>query len=534
VRERTPATYDGRVLVLPPTSKDAAITRDLLVPAGIPVVVCQSFECLVDEVTKGAAAILVAEEAVSYAHNTALCELLARQPPWSDLPVLVLTRQGADSAELGEAVRTLGNVTLIERPVRVATLLSAVRTAVRARERQYQIRGYLDERAGAEEALRIADQRKDEFLATLGHELRNPLAPLLTGLQLLKLAGLKDPVAIRVSEVMERQISHLIRLVDDLLEVSRITRGVIDVQREPLDLAFVVRAAIDTSRPVLEAAGHELTVELPAEPITIAGDAVRLTQVFGNLLTNAAKYTNAGGHMWLTVRKEQDRAIISVRDNGIGIPSAQLASVFDMFMQVDRSNRRTQGGLGIGLTLVRSLVSMHGGRVEARSAGVGQGSEFIVDLPVLVGSATSADRRRPPGRFPPRRILVVDDNYDAAATLGDLLTVLGATVLVVNSGRAALDSLDTFHPDSVLLDIGMPEMDGYEVSRRIRATRDHTEILLIALTGWGQEHDQRRSRAAGFDHHLVKPPDIDKLRDLLTAGWASEEQRHVPERRRSG
>jgi signal transduction histidine kinase/ActR/RegA family two-component response regulator len=534
VTERALSADDGRVLVLAPTSKDAETTQGLLTAAGISVTACQSFDCLVDEVKKGAAAILIAEEAVSYSHNSTLSHVLAQQPPWSDLPVLVLTRQGADSVELGEAVRTLGNVTLIERPVRVATLLSAVRTAVRARERQYQIRGHLAERARAEEALRIADHRKDEFLATLGHELRNPLAPLLTGLQLLKLSGLQDPVAIRVSEVMERQISHLIRLVDDLLEVSRITRGVIDVHHEPLDLAFVVRSAIDTSRPVLEGAGHELTVDLPAEPITIGGDAVRLTQVFGNLLTNAAKYTNAGGHIWLTVRTEGDRAVVSVRDNGIGIPAAQLSSVFDMFMQVDRSNRRTQGGLGIGLTLVRSLVSMHGGRVEARSEGPGTGSEFIVELPVLAGAAAGADRRRTPRKFPPRRILVVDDNRDAAGTLGDLLTALGATVAVVNSGRAALDSLETFHPDSALLDIGMPEMDGYEVARRIRASPDHGDLLLIALTGWGQEHDQRRSRAAGFDHHLVKPPDINKLRELLSAAWAAAEPRHVPERRRSG
>ena len=361
---------DGRVLALVPTSKDASVTRSLLSSTGIPVEICQTFDTLVEELRSGAAAILLPEEAVAPAHNTSLREILAAQPPWSDLPVLVLTRSGADSADLDEAVRTLGNVTLLERPVRVATLLSAVRTALRARERQYQIRGHLEDRARAEESLRLADQRKDEFLATLGHELRNPLAPLLTGLQLIKLAGLKDPVAARVTAIMERQISHLVRLVDDLLEVSRITRGLIDVQREPLDLGSIVRSAIDTSRPVLDAARHELTVDVPADPIAVAGDAVRLTQVFANLLTNAAKYTNIGGHIWLAVRREGERAIISVRDDGIGIPAAQLGSVFDMFTQVDRSNRRSQGGLGIGLTLVRSLVTIHGGRVEARSPGL--------------------------------------------------------------------------------------------------------------------------------------------------------------------
>ena len=515
---------DGRLLALAPTSKDASVTRSLLSSKGIAIEVFPTFDALLEELRSGAAAILLPEEAVAAGRNASLREILAAQPPWSDLPVLVLTRSGADSADLEEAVRTLGNVTLLERPVRAATLLSAVRTAIRARERQYQIRGHLEERARAEESLRLADQRKDEFLATLGHELRNPLAPLLTGLQLLKLAGPKDPVATRVIGIMERQISHLARLVDDLLEVSRITRGLIDVQREPLDLGSIVRSAIDTSRPVLDAARHQLVVDLPADPIAVAGDAVRLTQVFANLLTNAAKYTNVGGHIWLTVRREGERAIISVRDDGIGIPAAQLSSVFDMFTQVDRSNRRSQGGLGIGLTLVKSLVTMHGGRVEARSPGPRAGSEFIVELPILTGRQIKARKTEPLKAFPPRRILVVDDNRDAGETLGALLSNLGATVSVVDNGFTALEVLETFKPDTVLLDIGMPEMDGFEVSRRIRATTDHRDVMLIALTGWGQEHDYRQSRAAGFDHHLVKPPDIDKLRDLVTGG------RQVPAR----
>jgi signal transduction histidine kinase/CheY-like chemotaxis protein len=513
-----PAGRDQRVLLLAPTSRDAALARALLSSAAIPVEVCASFRGLVQELGAGAAAILIPEEAVSPSNTAVLCRVLAEQPPWSDLPVLVLARSGADSLELNEAARTLGNVTLLERPLRVTTLLSAVRTALRARDRQYQIRGHLSDRARAEEALRAADQRKDEFLATLGHELRNPLAPLLTGLKLLRMADLIDPDALRALTIMERQVGHLIRLVDDLLEVSRITRGVIDVQREPLDLALVVRAAIDTSRPALEAARHELTVDIPAEPITVVGDSVRLTQVFANLLTNAAKYTNDEGHIWLTVARQGARATVSVRDDGIGLAPAQIGSVFDMFTQVDRSGRRAQGGLGIGLTLVRSLVALHGGRVEARSAGLGAGSEFEVELPVVAGRQALAFDPADPRPLPPRRILVVDDNRDAADTLGALLTALGATVSVVHSGREALASLDSFDPDTVLLDIGMPGLDGYEVSRRIRATPGHRHVTLIALTGWGQEHDQRGSRDAGFDHHLVKPPDVDRLREILTSG----------------
>ena len=506
---------DRCVLALVPTSKDASVTRKLLTSNGIRLEICPTFDALIHELRFGAAAILLPEEAASPEHNTTLRAILAEQPPWSDLPVLILTKSGADSAALHEVLRTFGNVTVLERPLRAATLLSAVQTAIRSRERQYQIRGHLADRARAEESLRIADQRKDEFLATLAHELRNPLAPLLTGLELLKLAGVKDPRAEKLTEVMQRQISHLVRLVEDLLEISRITRGVIELQSEPLDLASIVRSAVDTSRPTVDAARHELTVDVPSESIVVTGDAVRLTQVFANLLTNAAKYTNAGGHIWVAVRKEGERAIVSVRDDGIGIPPAQLASVFDMFTQVDRSSRRSQGGLGIGLTLVRTLVTLHGGRVEARSPGLGAGSEFIVDLPILIGRRIRPRKAKSLGKLPSKRVLVVDDNRDAAETLAALLSELGATVTVAHSGPAALEILKTFQPEAVLLDIGMPEMDGYEVSRRIRATPDNGRILLIALTGWGQEDDERRSRAAGFDHHLVKPPDVDKLRDLL-------------------
>ncbi len=340
------APTDERVLVLAPTAKDASVTQAFLRSAGVAAEACTTLGDLVDELRNGAAAILIPEEVVSPARTAVLTEYLAGQPQWSDLPVLVLTREGADSAASREAIRTLGNVTLLERPLRKATLLSAVQTALRARQRQYQIRGHLAERAGALEALRTADKRKDEFLATLGHELRNPLAPLLTGLQLLKATGAAEPTIVRVSAVMERQIAHLVRLVDDLLEVSRITRGVIEMHREPIDLVLVARSAIEMSRPAVDAARHELRIELPGEPIEMIGDSVRLAQVFSNLVTNAAKYTDSGGTIWFTVRKDREHAIVSVRDNGIGIDPSHLGSIFEMFTQVDRSNRRAQGGLG--------------------------------------------------------------------------------------------------------------------------------------------------------------------------------------------
>jgi CheY-like chemotaxis protein/two-component sensor histidine kinase len=316
---------------------------------------------------------------------------------------------------------------------------------------------------------------------------------------------------------MERQMSHLVRLVDDLLEVSRITRGLIEIEHEPVDLGVVVHAAIDTSQSAIESAGHELIVDVPIEPVLVEGDAVRLTQVVSNLLTNAAKYTNAKGRIEIRLQRDGQRATISVRDNGIGIAPHQLNAVFDMFTQVDRSSRRAQGGLGIGLTLVRSLVTMHGGRVEARSPGLDQGSEFVVEFPTVTTKVHDVAPDDWPAAFPARRILIVDDNRDAAETLGELLTKLGTTCHVVGGGRAALDVLSEFRPDAILLDIGMPEMDGYQVARRIRALPEFADVLLIALTGWSQEPDQQRSAAAGFDHHVVKPPDIGRLRDLLSS-----------------
>jgi signal transduction histidine kinase/CheY-like chemotaxis protein len=510
---------DRRVLVLAATARDATLTGEVLIAAGLRVVVCSSFDVLVTDVRAGAAVVLIAEEVLSPDRRAALASALGEQPPWSDLPVLILTRPGADSDEVGAAVAALGNVTLLERPLRVATLLTAVRSAVRARDRQYEIRRNLADRARVETLLRESDRRKDEFLATLGHELRNPLAPLLTGVQLLKVTARPDPAVGRLTTVMERQLGNLIRLVDDLLELSRITRGVIDVQHEPVDLGSVVQSAVDTCRPSIEANRHELYLDLPGEPVVVLGDAVRLTQVFSNLIGNAVKYTNPGGHIWMSLRKERDRATVSIRDDGIGIPKAQLQAVFEMFTQVNRSSRRSQGGLGIGLTLVRSLVATHGGHVEARSAGPGLGTEFVVELPAVSAAIMPERATLDMGPMPPCRVLVVDDNADAADTLARLLETLGATVEAAYGGREALEAVTRFHPDAVLLDIGMPGMDGYEVARTIRGMARHREVLLIALTGWGQLHDQQQSRAAGINHHMVKPPDIRELHRLLSVAW---------------
>jgi len=501
------ARLDRRLLMLPATPKDGATTRDVLWRAGIETELCDSVRVVASEAQRGAAAVMLPEESIGAASQL-LALVIAQQAPWSDLPVLVLARQGADSADASLAVSALGNVTLLERPVRVATLVSTVRTALRARERQYQIRRHLAD-------LRQADKRKDEFLATLGHELRNPLSPLLTSLELLRISAPADPTVGRVVGVMQRQASHLVRLVDDLLEVSRITRGLIEVQREPVELAEVLAAAVETSRPIIEASEHRLTVDVPEEPLTVLGDSVRLTQVFANLLNNAAKYTDPGGSIELSLRHTRHTAFVSVRDNGIGIESEHLPSVFDMFTQVSRSDRRTQGGLGIGLTLVRSLVALHGGSVTVSSDGHGRGTTFEVRLPLVVVEAPVHHAPNPHKGFAGLRVLVVDDNHDATETLQTLLESLGATVAAAGNGREALNRFEDFSPDAVLLDIGMPGMDGYEVARRIRALPAGNSTPLIAVTGWGQQEDIRRCFEAGFDHHLVKPLDVDKLWEII-------------------
>jgi CheY-like chemotaxis protein len=318
-------------------------------------------------------------------------------------------------------------------------------------------------------------------------------------------------------------VEHLVRLVDDLMEISRITRGKVELRRERVELAAVVRNAVETSRPHLEAAGHALTVVLPHEPLVLDADPVRLAQVVANLLNNAAKYTEDAGRIELTAEREGDEAVIRVRDTGIGIPEDMLLGVFEMFAQVDRARDRAQGGLGIGLSLVRSLVQMHGGRVEAASAGPGQGSEFTVRLPLASPPCPSTKAAGEPGvaahstAAPLRRVLVVDDRRDAAVSLGRLLQLVGNDVRIAQDGLGALEALRTYRPAVVLLDIGMPGMDGYEVARQIRQQPEFQGVVLIALTGWGQEDDRRRAREAGFDHNLVKPVDFDALEALLAS-----------------
>jgi PAS domain S-box-containing protein len=371
----------------------------------------------------------------------------------------------------------------------------------------------------AEEALKEADRRKDEFLAVLAHELRNPLAPISNAVQLMRRPDGRRQ-SDRVVEMIGRQVRQIVRLVDDLMEVSRITRGKIDLRLERVPLAEIIHAAVETSQPAIERAGHQLSVALPEEPLVLMADRVRLTQVFANLLNNAAKYTDPGGRIRIDVWPDGGQVLASVRDTGIGIPAEALPRVFDMFAQAHRAAGRGQGGLGIGLTMVRSLVEMHHGTVQALSAGSGMGSEFVVRLPLAPLEDGWAERRgpaqaRPYAPFAGQRMLVVDDNRDAADTLALLLEADGAEVRVAYDGRAALAAAESFQPSSVLLDIGMPGMDGWEVARRLRQDQRFAGLRIVALTGWGQDSDRRQTRNRGFTHHLTKPVSLEDLHRIL-------------------
>jgi PAS domain S-box-containing protein len=371
----------------------------------------------------------------------------------------------------------------------------------------------------SEEALREADRRKDEFLAVLAHELRNPLAPIRYAVAIARKQGRAGAEGFQAQAIIERQVEHMGRLLDDLLDVSRITRGTLIVRRSSVELASVVAAAQESARPLVEARSHRLVVKLPEQPIRLVVDGVRLAQVLSNLLINAAKYTNPGGCIELEARLEAGELVVAVRDNGIGLSAEMMPRVFTLFAQASPALERSEGGLGIGLSLVRGLVELHGGTVSAHSAGAGQGSEFMVRLPL--GSPVDAEDADEGGAAPayaqakPLRLLVADDNRDSAETCAALLEASGHVVSVAHTGREAFDLACRLQPDALLLDIGMPELNGYQLAQRIRGTSWGRRAVLIAITGWGQEQDKRRALAAGFDQHLTKPIDPNGLEALL-------------------
>jgi signal transduction histidine kinase len=450
-----------------------------------------------------------------------LVELYCKRRELSDL--------NRDLAEANERLAEANNALQAEKTRELQTLNSSLQAANLEMERtNLALQTEVGERARVEQALKEADRHKDEFLAMLAHELRNPLAPIRNAVHLIKMRSLEDAQLCLARDVIERQLKQLTRLVDDLLDVSRITRGKINLSRERLELADLMSRAVETVAPAIEARGHALTVELPERPLRLYGDPVRLVQALANVLGNAAKYTGAGGRITLSARRRNRDAEITVSDNGMGIAPEVLPRIFDLFTQMDERMERSPSGLGIGLALVRRLVEMHGGTVAAASAGPGLGSEFIIRLPVSVERADEADGAgagpvEPPGRDAPglaarRRILVADDNLDALETLATLLALDGHEVYRARDGAEAFEVAQRERPEVALLDIGMPRANGYEVATRIRREPWGRSTTLVALTGWGQDADRRRSEAAGFDMHLTKPVDPKVVSDLLAGG----------------
>jgi signal transduction histidine kinase len=502
---------ERRVLVLAPTERDAINTSRILGQAGMVVERCQDIEALCLQARAGAGAIILTEETLAVRRAEMLAALLRDQPQWSDLPFIALTREGPDSAAALQAMHVLGNVIVLERPVRVATLVTAARTALRERERQYEVRRLLAE-------LRESDRRKDVFLAMLAHELRNPLAPIRNAAAIVHNSVPERSIAARATEIMERQVTQLARLVDDLLDVSRITQGKIQLRRERVSLQALVAQAVETIAPMIDSKRHTLAITVPSEPLWLQADPARIAQVIGNLLSNAAKYTHEGGRVRLAARRVGDRVLLRVRDNGVGIPAPLLPRIFDLFVQVESSLDHSQGGLGIGLTLVKGIVELHGGRVRARSAGSGRGSSFLLWLPALPREAAPEERKEASATAVnghARKLLLVDDNVDAVHSLALLLGQLGHEVRTAYDGATGLEVARQFQPEVVILDIGLPGMDGYEVARRIRADMALEHVKLVALTGYGQREDRGRALAAGFDHHLIKPTDLATLQGVL-------------------
>ncbi|RFP14529.1 MULTISPECIES: ATP-binding protein [unclassified Duganella] len=496
---------ETRILIYAPTGQDATLAAKVMAMAAINSHVCRTLAELAAQLECGAGAVLTVEEALAPGGYKLLQEHVARQPDWSDLPIILLTHRGADSPTVRQAVAGLGNLNLIERPVRTLTLITAVHATLRARNKQYQVRE--------------AARRKDEFLASLGHELRNPLAPIRTSVSLLTHMYPDAPPVARIRDMVERQVRLLTRLVDDLLDVARITSGKITLQRQQVSLAAVMNHVGELCLQAADAKRITIGWQLPAEDVMLDADYARVVQIIANIVSNAVKFTPQGGQVAVCAQCHGDELLVTVRDNGIGLDTESIARIFRMFEQSKTVAGQFSSGLGIGLSLARRFAEMHGGSVEASSAGPGQGSEFAIRLPVLGGAARDPVTPSAAGAADGRKlqVLVVDDNQDAADSLAALLEIDGFDAHAVYDGASAIAASAEHPPDLIILDLGMPGMDGYETARAIRQRPGADGILMIALTGWGQGDARRRSGEAGFDHHLVKPVELDQIVRLAGA-----------------
>jgi signal transduction histidine kinase len=513
----SPSESELRALILAPTHRDADVTLRLLREAQISVRACENETVLLAEMTVGAGVVIITDDvsrrlpALHVLHSA-----LDSQPPWSELPVIALAFPGKNSGRI-ETLRALPGVVLLERPVYARTFVSAVQAALRARGRQYQMRSQLEQIRATNADLEEATHAKDEFLATLSHELRNPLSALTAAVRVLDRAEDKPAMAALAREIVGRQTEQMARLLDDLLDVARITRRRLEIRKTHTEVTEVIKAAIETAQPLIKAKSHALEVVLPREPIYLEADPVRLAQVVTNLLTNAAKYTERGGAIHLYAAREGSDLIVRVRDNGIGIPQESLDAIFRMFSQLRPAIERSEGGLGIGLALTKGLVELHGGSVCAYSDGPGRGSEFVIVIPIEDSGAETSNLKAAAtvAASTTQHILIADDNPDSLDALARLLELDGHVVREARNGVEALALFDRYDPQVVLLDIGMPGMNGYEVARRIRHARPQFSGKLIALTGWGQARDRELAKEAGFDHHLTKPINVESLQTLL-------------------
>lgn len=490
---------DLPLLVFLPTGRDAVLTQQLLGANGISVVMCHSPSDLSARLEEGAGALMLSEEALG--SSAALVRgFVDAQEAWSDLPILLLTRSGMDSREAQRALEHLGNVTLLERPVRTMALVSFVKSAMRARARQYE--------------MRALDKRKDQFLATLAHELRNPLAPIMNATSIFERLHPSEQTT-RLAGMVQRQLSHLTRLIDDLMDVARINNGKIQLQTTTTTAQRIVHQAMEIATASVRERSHTVAVTVPPEDVPLVGDHVRLVQSLANIVVNAAKFTPLGGDITITAETHGAEVRFSVKDSGQGMSPKALSTVFGMFAQ-ERSVGEPSTGLGIGLHLSKTFVEMHGGCITAHSDGPDRGSEFVVTLPLVMASAKTTSRQKIPSatpqpQVPQCRVLVVDDNEDAANTFVELLAIEGIAAAVAHDGHAAVRLAREQKPDAVLMDIGMPRLNGYDAARAIRSHFQGAGPKLIAMTGWGQHADQQRARDAGFDFHFVKPLSVQRL-----------------------
>ena len=494
---------EKRVLIYAPTGQDAVLASKMLTLANVDNLVATTAQQLAQELLRGVGAVLTVEEALSGGGSKAIGEFVLHQPNWSDVPVVLLTHRGPDSLSVRQAIATLGNVTLLERPVRTLTLITSLQSVLRARAKQYQVRE--------------TDRRKDEFLASLGHELRNPLAPIRTSMSVLKhlypdLAPVK-----KVTDVVERQVTHLTRLVDDLLDVARINSGKIELQRELIKFGAVIGHVTELCAAAAAAKRIRIDYLLPQEPVMLHADQARLVQLVANIVSNAVKFTPQDGSISVRAQVADGAINIHVKDTGIGLEPSAVERIFSMFEQSRPPSGQIASGLGIGLSLSRQFAEMHGGSVSANSEGLGKGSEFVVTLPVVTDMhpTTANAPADPMGRVDHRpNVLVVDDNRDAADSLQVLFEMENCNVATAYDGFQAVEAVKMAMPDMIVMDLGMPSMDGYEAARRIRSEPGSQTVLMIALTGWGQSDARQRTIEAGFDHHLTKPVNFDEIKRL--------------------